>query len=442
MGAGWRSLAGQVAVAVLAAWPAYLHGPGHSSYAASQQQIRPDNARRLVSQWHYAGQGFTASPVVADGSVFIGARSGWFYQFSAATGQIMHQAFIGVRPASRCGSGGVADTAAVAADPADHQDTVYVGGPSGYLYAFNAADLALKWKSVIALPSRRADYFDWSSPTVANGRIYLGVASQCDDPLIRGAVIAFSQATGRKLAEFHTVPSGALGGSVWSSIAIGPDGDVYASTGNGAAGAPHPYHTDSIIKLGPDKLRLLGSFIVPRAQRVPDGDFGGSPVVFGRYIGACDKNGIFYAVRRSTMTLAWQRRIGARSGGGGDSQCTAAPAYDGRHLYFGGPATTIKGKAYRGSVQERDPANGRLRWATGLPNGIIGSPSLDGGGVLAAGTFDSTSTPNATYLINAATGHIITRLVQGRTFPQTAFAGGWLYTANLTGLYAWAVPAA
>jgi len=422
-------------------WPAYLHGPAHSSYAATQTLIRPANVRRLVRKWRYAGHGFTASPAVVGGAVFIGSRSGWFYQFSAATGRILHKAFIGLRHATRCGGGGVADTAAVAADPADHQDTVYVGGPSGYLYAFAAANLALKWKSVIAIPSSRVDYFEWSSPTVANGRVYIGVASQCDDPLVRGAVIGFSQATGKKLAEFHTVPRGVLGGSVWSSVAVAPGGDVYASTGNGVAGAPHPYHTDSIVKLSPAKLTLLGSFIVPRAQRIADGDFGGSPVIFGRDVGACDKNGIFYAIRRSTMTMAWEKRIGAAAGGGGDSQCSAAPAYAGRHLYFGGPAVTIRGRPYRGSVQERNPADGRLVWATGLPNGVIGSPSLDGGGVLAVGTFDSTSTPNSTYLLNAATGHINRQLVRGKAFAQSAFASGWLFTANLTGLYAWALPA-
>ena len=422
-------------------WPAYLHGPRHSSYAATQTLIRPGSARRLVLKWRYVGHGFTAGPAVADGAVFIGSRSGWFYQFSAATGRILHRAFIGVRPATRCGAGGVADTPAVAADPSDHQDTVYVGGPSGYLYAFAAADLALKWKAVIAIPSSRVDYFEWSSPTVANGRVYIGVASQCDDPLVRGAVIGFSQATGKKLAEFHTVPRGVLGGSIWSSVAVGPGGDVYASTGNGVPGAPHPYHTDSIIKLSPVRLRLLGSFIVPRAQRVADGDFGGSPVIFGRYVGACDKNGIFYALRRSTMTLAWQKRIGAPAGGGDDSQCTAAPAYSGRHLYFGGPAVTVRGRTYRGSVQERNPADGRLLWATGLPNGVIGSPSMDGGGVLAVGTFDSTSTPNSTYLLNAATGRIIRQLVRGKAFAQSAFASGWLFTANLAGLDAWALPA-
>jgi outer membrane protein assembly factor BamB len=135
--------------------------------------------------------------------------------------------FIGYQHTKTCYRRGFIDTATVAADPRTHQDTVYVGGPNGYLYALSAANLALKWKSAIAIPSASvSDYFQWSSPTVAHGRIYIGVASNCDSPLVRGGLIGYGQATGHKFAEFHTVPKGDLGGSVWSSAAVGPDGDV------------------------------------------------------------------------------------------------------------------------------------------------------------------------------------------------------------------------
>ena len=74
---------------------------------------------------------------------------------------------------------------------------------------------------------------------------------------------------------------------------------------------------------------------------------------------------------------------------------------------------------------------------TALPNAIDGAPSLDGRGVLAVGTFDSTSTPNGTYLLDAANGTILHELVTGADFAQSAFAEGWLFTANEFGVYAW-----
>jgi len=58
--------------------------------------------------------------------------------------------------------------------------------------------------------------------------------------------------------------------------------------------------------------------------------------------------------------------------------------------------------------------------------------------VLAVGTYGASATPNAVYLINARTGHILRTLITGSAdFAQSVFAGGWLFTANGAGVYAW-----
>lgn len=434
------TIAALPAAAFAKGWPAYLDGPAHWSDSTAATAITPGNAAGLVQKWHdFAGHDYLSSPAVADGAVFIGSDSGWFYKLSEATGDVLAKVFIGTQPKETCGSQGFVDTATVAVSPVTRADTVYIGGPDGYLYALSAANLAVQWKSVIDIPSRTvSDYFEWSSPTIAGGNIYLGVSSHCDVPLIRGGVIGYRQATGKKFAEFYTVPKGSIGGSVWSSVAVGPGGDVYATTGNGPASKPLLSYSESILRLAPKTLKLLGRFQVPKADVKFDSDFGASPTIFGGDIGACDKNGLFYAVRRTTMKLDWKARIGAHSSASTYAQCSAAAIYNGKDLFFAGPAVTIKGTAYRGSVQERNPASGKLIWATGLPEGVIGSPSLDGGGVIAAGTFDNGSAPNATYLVNARTGAIVSTLVSGsRDFPQTVFAGDWVFTANADGVYAW-----
>jgi outer membrane protein assembly factor BamB len=430
------------AVAPLTAqdWAAYLNGPRHTSYSPTQTQITPANAADLVQKWHHApGKKYLSSPTVADGAVFIGSNTGWFYKLDETTGAVLDRVFLGHQPKKTCPARGMVDTATVAVDPANHQDTVYVGGPSGYLYAFSASDLTLEWKSVIGIPSTKtSNYFEWSSPTVTNGKIYIGISSNCDNPLIYGGIVGYDQATGRKFAELHTVPKGVDGGSVWSSIGVAPDGDLYASTGNGPNDAPRVRYSEAILKLNPDTLKVLGLYKIPPAQVTFDADFGGSPVFFGHDVGACNKNGYFYAVRQSTMTLAWERRIGAGSSASTPAQCSAAPIYNGKDLFFGGPAATYRGTAYRGSVQERNPANGRLIWETGLPNGVIGSPTMDGGGVIAVGTYDDSSIPNATYLIDAANGKVLRTLVKATDFAQSVFANGWLFTANANGVFAWA----
>lgn len=421
-------------------WADYLYGPTHTSFSEVENAITTSNARRLVRRWHRRGN-FFASPTVADGAVYIGADSGWFYKLSERSGRVLHKVFIGRQPARTCPAMGVVSTATVAPAPRTHKETVYVAGPSGYLYALAASNLARRWRARIAIPSHRINnYFNWSSPTVTRNKIYIGVSSNCDEPLIRGGVIGFRQSNGRRFAHFFTVPRFGIGGSVWSSIAVGSDGDVYATTGNGSDrnGTPELGQSQAIIKLGGHTLRFLGSFKIPLSQSISDSDFGASPVFFGPYVGACNKNGIFYAVRRSNMRLAWERRIGDQANGTVESECDAAPVFTGRFLYFGGPGTRIRGRFFRGSVQKRT-ISGRLIWARGLPASVVGSPSMDRGNVLVVGTFETGGARTGTYLINASNGRIIRKITHGLDFAQSTFANNWLFTANQFGVNAWSV---
>lgn len=421
-------------------WAAYLNGPLHSSYNASEKVITPASASQLKQKWKFTtGDGYLSSPTVADGAVYIGANNGWLYKLSATTGKELDKIFLGAVAITSCPPPptGMVSTATVAVDPRNDQLTVYASGANGYLYALSASNLKVDWKSVIAIPSSTVNnYFDWSSPTVANGRIYVGVSSNCDSPLVRGGLVSYNQETGARLGEFYTVPKGQTGGSIWSSVAVASNGDVYASTGNGPLGSGALQllgDSESIIKLSPT-LKYLGRFQVPSSQEGFDTDFGSSPVLFSQYVGACNKNGIFYALHQSTMKVAWERQISGPAGD--DAECIAAPVWNGKHLFFGTPQATVRGVSTPGSIQERD-ANGQLVWITGVPNGINGSPAMDGGGVLAVGTYDFNPTPNATYLIDAANGKILRNLVIGEDFAQSVFADGWLFTANQYGVYAW-----
>ncbi|SRR6266487_2142271 len=430
-------------------WPAFLAGPAHTSDNRAQVAITPGNVGALVLKWHFVGDqpnrpgqprpAYNASPTVADGAVYIGSRNGWFYKLDERTGAVLDKVFIGFEPGKTCTAGGFVATATVARDPADGQDTVYVGAPDGYLYALRASDLSRKWRSVIAIPSATvSDYFQWSSPTVSGGRIYIGISSHCDNPLVRGGVIGYAQATGKIFARYYDVPKGVVGGSVWSSVAANGR-HVYVSTGNGVTGARRLHDMFSIVELRAGTLRRVASFLPPRSQRLFDADFGASPALFGSLVGACNKNGIFYALHVPSMTLAWERRVARSPGSTGKSRCIASSAYDGKYIYVAATSTVIGGKAYRGSIRRLVPATGRVRWQTGLPNGVIGTPTLDGGGVIAVGTYGASTTPNAVYLLNARTGHILRKLITGSSdFAQNVFAGGWLFTANGNGVYAWA----
>src|ERR1019366_4648020 len=162
-----------------------------------------------------------------------------------------------------CGGGtsGIISTATVATDPATGRPTAYVFSPDGYLYALDAATGAIVWKGHVDTPvPPKADYYSWGSPLVVNGHVYIGDAA---------------------------------------------DGSILVTTGSScdACAPPLPLYDESIVRLDPNTLELLDGWQVPSASQGFDGDFGASPTTFTAsfngvstpMVGACNKNGIYYA---------------------------------------------------------------------------------------------------------------------------------------------------
>jgi outer membrane protein assembly factor BamB len=356
------------------------------------------------------------------------------------------------RPNAICHALGITSTAAVLPDPVTGTATVYVSG-ARFLYALNAATGAVAWKTEIGPPdlSTPDAYYNWSSPTVAGGHIYVGLASGCDTPLIRGGVVELDQHTGRVLHTWYSEPRGSIGGSVWSSVAVSSaGGDVWASTGNECDPTVNTCPAGNKIGHSLSVVHLSSSLGFLQAWRPPgtaghDWDFGSSPTLFGGTgssadVGACNKNGRYYALTANPLGSSplWTDTIGAPASGG---SCIASAVWDGPSgtLYIGGNATTIGGTSYGGSIRQVNPATGGYLWQTGLPCAVMGTPSLDSAGVLAVGTYRfSPSAACGAYMINAASGAILTPLPVGtsRVFAQPVFAQGSLFVATETnGLY-------
>src|SRR5262249_23605345 len=91
----------------------------------------------------------------------------------------------------------------------------------------------------------------------------------------------------------------------------------------------------------------------------------------------------------------------------------------GSHLFVAANKTTINGQTYAGSIRMLDPATGNFLWERGLSGAPIGSPTLDGGGVLAVTEY---STAGQLVLINAATGSVLRTISTGPDFGQPVFA--------------------
>ncbi len=447
-------------------WPQYLHGPQHSSTSLATA-ITPATAPALKQLWHWKPgtvSGLPAprldgSPTVVGSRVYIGATSGVFYALDATRGTIVWKRTLDVQPSGTCAAArGITATAAVVNDPVSGAQVVYAAG-ARYLYALNATSGAQIWKTRIgpADPSGQSGHYNWSSPTVVAGHVYMGLASRCDTPLIRGGVVELDQHTGKVLHTWYTVPSGSIGGSVWSSVAVSSDGaDVWVSTGNECDPTVNTCPAGnqigdslSIVHLSGSLARLEGWQAPGTAGSGQDSDFGSLPTLFGAGsppadVGSCNKNGIYYALGSKPLSAApiWSDTIGAPANS--LSSCLASAVWNGPAgtLFIAGDQTTVGGSSYGGSIRRVDPATGAFLWQLGLPCSVMGTPSSDSAGVLAVATYNactpSTSKP-AAYLVDASSGAILKTLsiAGGRTFAQPVFAGSSLYVATeASGLYA------
>jgi polyvinyl alcohol dehydrogenase (cytochrome) len=428
-------------------WPGYLHGPYHSSAAASVPAITPARAAGLTTAWTWAApaasgpsNGLTASPTVVGNTVYIGAGTGNFYALNASTGAVRWTRQLDSLSAHQAGSclrSGIDSTATVAPAPGNGALTVYVAG-ARYLYALDAATGKQRWRTLVGPPGslNAVGYRNYSSPTVIAGKVLMGLTSNCDQPLVRGGVQAFSQASGALLSTWYSVPAGKVGGSVWSSVAS--DGtSLYVSTGNPDPTGNQVYDGYSIVRLSLATLTEQDRYTVS-LPLTADKDFGSSPTLFTGtvggvstpMVGACNKNGVYYAWRRSALAAGpvWQRQVGATSHE--PDMCISSAAWDigpGK-LYIAANSTTINGGHVAAAVRQVDPSTGSYGWQTPLPCVPLVSPSLNSStGLLAISTWCN-SGQSRTYLVSTATGTIIGSYPQpGASFVQPVWAGTQLY---------------
>ena len=436
-------------------WSAFLGGANHSSYNPGATSISGPSMPnvRPVWQWHPPSSlpnsptvGFTtddASPIAYRGVIYFGLEDGYMEAISEKTGQPVwpQPVFLGVEVANTCPPNtlGIISTATVATDPATGKPAVYVNAPDGYLYALDAATGHVLWKSVVGIPSQTVDdYYAWGSPTVANGKVYIGIASNCDQPLVHAGVLSFNQRSGKRIAYWDSLPPTAptvVGASVWGSVGVLPNGNVVATTGNAQKSGVNVNIPDSesINVLTGSTLKLLGTWEAPQKDASGDSDFGASPTVFTAFphgvattmVGACNKDGVYYALRAYDMGAGplWTHRMGVPTTGASSNECDAAAIWNGKYLIEGGGSqVTIDGTSYQGSVQALDPTTGKPIWQTGLTGWIVGSPSEDGAGVLAAPvlySFNGAAGVYGVYLLSATTGRILKFI---STEPQGLFA--------------------
>jgi polyvinyl alcohol dehydrogenase (cytochrome) len=171
--------------------------------------LTADDVPKLKLKWVFGFPGdisATSQPTLVNGRIFVGSPSGMIYALSASTGCVhwYFKADGGVRTAITIGQIGTGANARYAA---------FFGDLGANAYAIDATSGRLLWKiKVDTFPVARIT----GSPTYYNGRLYVPVSSG-EEPAagasptyecckFRGSVASIDAATGRVLWKTYTIP--------------------------------------------------------------------------------------------------------------------------------------------------------------------------------------------------------------------------------------------
>lgn len=421
-------------------WPTYMHDAGRSGYSGNETIINLSSAPNLKQHWAYhvsTGKAIFSQPVVASGLIYWGSFDGYEHATNLSGQQVWSQKLGGA--ITQCvpavGGLGIVSSAAVV------NGVAYVGGSDHNIYALNAGTGQILWHTLLGVP--QTNTFIWDSPLVINNTVYIGTATTGEAQgckLIAGQMFALNASNGAIVHTFNSVPSGCVGGGIWSSpVYDATSGSIYFTAGTqGKCNTDHV--SIGIVQLRASDLTYQSSWQIPLSQRLTkDADFAGTPTLFNangqNMVGAVDKNGIFYAFKRGSLSSGpvWQTTIATA---GGCPQCgqgsiSSAVWWGGGMLYVAGGATTINGKACGGSLRSLNPANGSFIWQVCLVGTVMGAVTDTSSRVLAV--VDKTTLT----LVNALTGAVLYNNNANRYYGSPSISNGVLYVGSTTGsLYA------
>ena len=261
-------------------WPMYLGDVAHSSFRPGETQINSGNVGQLQQLWRASvGATISSGVTVSDGSVYFGDWSGNFHALSAATGAVQWTQFLG-KAADPIDPSCEPRAIGVSAQPIVAGNTVYAAGGDSTVYALDRATGAVLWRSPLADPATGT--YLWSSLTLYQNALYIGIASLTDCPLVRGGLARIPLDNPAQPQIVYFVPENALGGGLWSTPAIDAQNNLlYVTTGNAdTQDAQQGVWGSALLALDASTLAVQSHFFMPLTDQDTDADWGSSPLFF------------------------------------------------------------------------------------------------------------------------------------------------------------------
>lgn len=304
-------------------WPSYNHDLSGTRYSPLTQ-ITTQNASSLhricTARLKEAGA-LQASPIVESGTLYVTTANDT-YAMDATTCRML---WTNVYTPSDKVPFPVDRGAAIAGD------RLVRGEDDGHLIAIDKKSGKTLWN--VAPASGSKGEFLSSAPIVWNNMVFIGTAGS--DWGVKGRMMAFDPATGKKLWTFTTVATGndpnaktwgsvraqdTGGGGMWTSYSLDPQtGDLFVPVANPAPDFAPAYrpganlYTDSLVALDAKTGRLLWYY-----QTVPhdshDWDTSAPAVVFNAntdngsksLVAVATKDGYLYGIDRDTHQLVYK----------------------------------------------------------------------------------------------------------------------------------------
>jgi hypothetical protein len=450
-------LAGAAAARPTVATPAHWSAYGGTSDVANvavHATLDAGDARRLALRWTRKLDGSVVAQPLYLAGVRAGARRALVivvtggnsvFALDAATGAVAWRRRLGDVVQTVCGGhAGIASTPA--ADPA--RGILYVIGSRGQLHALDVATGSeLRGWPLRLVQGTDVEYV-WGALRVSGPRIYVPVASHCDQPRPNGVradgrLIAVDRLTRRVERTLDVVPGpGNMGGLWgWGGVSVDADRTVYAGTANSYLVADGNLIEDAglaerVLRLSADLRRVLGSAAQTYKSEANAGDqgFGSTPLLFRPpgcppLAAAHSKNGSLYVWERGARFP--QTVFSVRIGPSTDNDSLLA-----QPTWFAQTRTLVVGQGLSESDGVRGPIGFRVdtrctftrTWQTNIGGGPIAQP-------LAVGRLAIVNAVAIGKLavIDTATGGIVRLLSTGTSYAPPIAVGRTMFAAAADG---------
>jgi outer membrane protein assembly factor BamB len=447
-------------------WPTYLHDAARSA-TSGEAIITQANAPSLKKKWAtLTGGGVVAPPAVVNGVVYEGSWDGYEYALNYATGAVIWKTYLGLTtvPQGVCHPPtlGITSGAAVVSGVVYIGGNDSTGGTQSQWYALNATNGAILWSVPTGDTSQQGAHYNWASPLIVGNFGYIGIASNCDNPLVQGQLLRVDLTTHQIVNSLNLVPNGQVGGGIWTSPAYDAATDtVYVSVGT--LNQYTQTLSQAVVAINGTSLAVKDHWQLPFAQAVLDSDFGTTPTLTvdkqgHQLLSVANKNGVLYTLTRcpagptcNTISAGpvWQDSLaiggdcpvcgdGTISSGAFAANTTVIGPngpVTGPVLFYATGNTSISGVGYRGALYAIDPGTGAILWTNPNNQPVFGSIAYANGVVLytQGPTFEA---------VNAANGQsLYDYTFNAPVYGAPAVSRGQVYVGVTDGnVYAFGLP--